>query len=196
MKIIGVTGGVGAGKSEVLDYLSKHENTKILKADEIGHLLMKRGEICYEPVLALFGDTVLGEDLELIRSEIAKIVYTNPDKLQALDQIIHPQVRSFIERSIKDAKQEEIAVFVLEAALLLEEHYDEICDEVWFIFADEEIRIRRLAAGRGYSEEKAKAIIANQLSEETFRSRCDAVIDNSSDFVKTIEQIEDRMGRL
>ncbi|HBA63793.1 MAG TPA: dephospho-CoA kinase, partial [Lachnospiraceae bacterium] len=80
-----------------------------------------------------------------------------------------------------------------EAALLIEDKYDEICDELWYIYAGEEIRRERLKKSRGYSDEKIDSIFASQLSEEVFRSHCDVIIDNSGVFSQTKEQIRQRM---
>lgn len=194
MKIIGITGGVGSGKSEVIRYLEKKDNTRVLLADEVGHLLMKKGQMCYEDVLELFGREVLGEDGELSRPAIAAVVYRDQQKLLQLNGIIHPAVRVYIEQSIEDARKNGTAFFFLEAALLLEAQYDKICDEVWYIYADQEVRKERLRKSRNYSEEKMEQMMAKQLSEEEFLRRCDVTIHNSGDFQITKEEIEDRMS--
>ncbi len=193
MKIIGVTGGVGSGKSAVLSYLETYQGVQVLLADKVGHILMEKGQPCYEAVRHLFGDEVLNQDGELSRPAIAAIVYSDADKLQALNHIVHPQVRIYIENAIKKAREEGIRLFVLEAALLLEEHYDEICDEVWYIYADEEVRLQRLASSRGYTEERSRSIMAKQLSEEYFRKHCHVTIDNSGDLSVTEKIIRDRL---
>ena len=84
----------------------------------------------------------------------------------------------------------------MEAALLIEDKYDEICDELWYIYADEETRMERLKQNRGYSEEKCRSIFRNQLSEEEFSNHCDFEIDNSGDFKETKEQIQQKMQRM
>ena len=155
MRIIGVTGGVGSGKSAVLNYLEEHFDSRVVKADEVGHLLMMPGRECYEPIIELFGEWVVKE----------------------------------IERS----RKEETEFFFIEAALLLEEKYDEICDEVWYIYCEKEVRKERLRHDRGYSDEKIESLMKNQLSEEEFESRCDFQIYNSEDVAYTYLQIERRM---
>ncbi|MGI6006178.1 MAG: dephospho-CoA kinase [Ruminococcus sp.] len=196
MKIIGITGGVGSGKSEVIRYLERRENVQVLLADEAGHLLMKKGNSCYQPVLKLFGDKAMKSDGELDRQAIAAVVYQDESALKKLNGIIHPAVRVYIESQIEKAREDRKAYFFLEAALLLEEHYDEICDEVWYIYAREDIRRERLMKSRNYTMEKIGQIMANQLSEQEFARRCDAVIDNSGDFEKTKREIENRMSLL
>lgn len=194
MKIIGITGGVGSGKSEVIRYLEKKEHTQVILADEVGHLVMKKGQMCYEDVWHLFGDEVVDDDGELSRPAIAAIVYRDKQKLLQLNSIIHPAVRIYIEQSIEKARENGIQYFFMEAALLLEEQYDKICDEVWYIYARKEVRKERLKKSRNYSDEKIEQMIANQLSEEEFKRRCDITIDNSDDFENTKEQIENRMS--
>ncbi|MGI6011772.1 MAG: dephospho-CoA kinase [Ruminococcus sp.] len=196
MKIIGITGGVGSGKSEVIRYLEKRKNVQVLLADEVGHLLMKKGNCCYQPVLDLFGDGVKAADGELDRRAIASIVYSDGRALKRLNGIIHPAVRRYIESEIRKAEEAGKEFFFLEAALLLEEHYDEICQEVWYIYAGESIRRKRLRESRNYTLEKIDQIMANQLSEQDFFKRCDVVIDNGGDFEETKREIENRMSVL
>ena len=88
----------------------------------------------------------------------------------------------YIKKAIKREEENETNIFIVEAALLIEDKYDEICDELWYIYADEETRMERLKQNRGYSEEKCRSIFRNQLSEEEFSDHCDFEIDNSDDF--------------
>ena len=85
--------------------------------------------------------------------------------------------------------------FVVEAALLLEDHYDVICDELWYIHTDEAVRAERLKKARGYDDEKIASICANQKSPEEFRNACDVTIDNSGVFADTCRQIDEQLGR-
>ena len=149
MRIIGVTGGVGSGKSAVLNYLEDHFDSRVVKADEVGHLLMMPGRACYEPVIELFGEWIVKEDTSLDRQAIASIVFQEPEMLQKLDDIVHPAVYQYIVREIEHSKKEGTEFFFIEAALLLEEKYDEICDELWYIYTSEENRRARLKESRG-----------------------------------------------
>ena len=193
MRIIGVTGGVGSGKSAVLNYLEDHFDSRVVKADEVGHLLMMPGRACYEPVIELFGEWIVKEDTSLDRQAIASIVFQEPEMLQKLDDIVHPAVYQYIVREIERSKKEGTEFFFFEAALLLEEKYDEICDEVWYIYCEKEVRMERLRRDRGYSDEKIESLMRNQLSEDEFESKCDFQIYNSEDVAYTHLQIERRM---
>ncbi|HIV12116.1 MAG TPA: dephospho-CoA kinase [Candidatus Pullilachnospira stercoravium] len=193
MKIIGITGGVGAGKSEVLNFIAGRYDATVVEADQVGYLVMQPGKEAYEPVAELFGPSVVKEDQTLDREKIAQIVFEDRQLLEKLNAIVHPAVKRYIRRAIQMEQEAGTEIFVVEAALLIEDKYDEICDELWYIYADENVRMHRLMKNRGYSVEKIRGILANQLSEEEFESHCDFEIDNSGDFQDTVRQIEQRM---
>lgn len=196
MKVIGVTGGVGAGKSEVLGYIAGNWNATVVEADEVGYLVMRPGKACYSAIVDLFGVGILKEDETLDREQIAKIVFEDKEMLAKMNAIVHPAVKEYIRKAIKREEKNETDIFIVEAALLIEDKYDEICDELWYIYADEETRMERLKQNRGYSEEKCRSIFRNQLSEEEFSNHCDFEIDNSGDFKETKEQIQQKMQRM
>ena len=191
MLTIGITGGVGAGKSTVLDFLEEKYQAYVMKADEIGHLVMEPGEECYEPVLALFGKQIIKNDKTIDRRQVSDVVFSHPDMLEKLNQIIHPAVKSYIRRQLKQKEQQGVKICVVEAALLLEDHYQEFCDTIWYIHTDAEVRIRRLMENRGYTREKSVSIIARQASEEFFRAHADYVVTNNGNLQETWRQIEE-----
>lgn len=195
MKVIGVTGGVGAGKSEILNFIADNWNATVVEADEVGYLVMKPGKSCFAPIVELFGPGILQEDGTLDRTKIAEMVFEDKELLDKLNAIVHPAVKKYIRKAIEREKENETDFFIVEAALLIEDKYDEICDELWYIYADEEIRKERLMSERGYSDEKIKGIMANQLSEEEFCRHCAFEIDNSGDFEETKQQIDQRMKK-
>ncbi len=195
MKVFGITGGVGAGKSEVLTYLGQNYDATVIQADEAGYLVMLPGGECYGEIVKLFGRQITTETGELDRKRIAEIVFQDEEKLKALNAIVHPAVKRYIKKAIAAAEKAGTEYVFVEAALLIEEKYDEICDELWYIYADEEVRKERLIEGRGYSEKKVLEIMANQLSEDEFSSHCDFEIDNSGDFEETKKQLDHRMKK-
>ena len=190
MKIIGITGGVGAGKSTVLDHLEKQYNACVLQADKIGHLVMEPGGICYGQVIALFGKQTID------RKMVSDVVFAHEEMRQKLDDIIHPAVKSYILDKIEEQKKAGCTLMIVEAALLLEDHYDAFCDKVWYIHTDQEIRIERLMSSRGYTREKAENIIARQATEGFFREHADYIIQNNGDLDETWRQIEEGIRAL
>lgn len=195
MKVIGITGGVGAGKSRILNYLEERYQARILMADQAAHRVKEKGQSCYEPLVRLLGREVLDEQGEIHKGRMAAMIFSEQKLLLQVNEIIHPEVRKYILGQIElERKKGEAKFFFLEAALLIEEHYDEICDELWYIYAEDSIRISRLMESRGYSREKALQIMKGQLLEEEFRKGCQFVIDNSGKLETALEQIDRKLG--
>ena len=105
MKIIGITGGVGAGKSTILDYLSQKYDAYVIQADKIGHLVMEPGGLCYEHVIALFGRQIIKNDKTIDRKQVSDVVFGNELMRQSLDAIIHPAVKTYILEEIRKQRQ-------------------------------------------------------------------------------------------
>ena len=180
MRVIGITGGVGSGKSYVARRLQELSGAELLIADELGHIVMEQGKPAYERILAYFGDDIVGSDGEIDRQALAELVFQSDAAREALNQMIHPAVLQYMEQFI--VKRQEIDGFILlETALLYESGCERFCDEVWFVSVPQEKRIHRLQRDRGYSISKAQAIIASQMPEEEFKKRADQVIDNAGD---------------
>lgn len=192
MKVLGITGGVGAGKTTVMEYMKKTWGARVIQADQVGHLLMEPGGRCYGEIVRSFGHEILREDETIDRRLLGSLVFGDPQRLEKLNSLVHPAVKEWICLEIeKERKNGKVPFVVVEAALLLEDHYEEICDEIWYVHTDEEVRIRRLMENRGYSREQAERIMENQLSEEVFRRQCQFVVDNSEYIMEnTYEQID------
>lgn len=195
MKIIGITGGVGAGKTEVMTYIGQHYDATVIKADEVGYFLMEPGKECYAPIVRLFGQQITDEAGNLNRKRIAELIFRDGEKLEQMNRIVHPAVKEYIRKAIENEKKLDTAFVFVEAALLIEDHYDEICDELWYIYADERLRRARLKSDRNYTDERIDGIMENQLSEEEFSEACDFEIDNSGEFEETKKQIDQRMSK-
>lgn len=194
MRLIGVTGGVGAGKSEILSYIRKHYKCRIYLADEVAHLVKLKGEDCYYELVKLLGEEVLDECGEIDKAKMASMIFADDVLLERVNQIVHPQVRIYLEKRIEEAREsKEIELMFIEAALLIEAGYKEIVDELWYIYADVEVRRRRLVKSRGYSTEKIEQIMESQLTEEIFRRECDFVIDNSGNLEESYKQIRTKL---
>ena len=190
MRKIGVTGGVGAGKSLVLSYLENAHGARIIMLDEVGRELMEPRGACFQPVVGLFGQEIVQSDGTLDRPLIAKKMLADEELRLKLNGIIHPAVLHETMRRIYRAEDEGVRILVVESAILLETNYDAICDEVWYIYADAHVRAARLKESRGYDEARIKKTMEAQLTDEEFRKRADHVIDNSGDFERTKAQID------
>lgn len=186
MKVIGVTGGVGCGKSTVLEIIRNNFNAYIINADDVARTLMEVGAKGYTEVVAFFGTEILDSNREIDRVRLADIVFSNPNKRMVLNSIIHPLVKSYIVNQITELKiMSNYDYIFVEAALLLEDHYDVFLDEIWYIYAPEEIRRERLYSSRGYTKARVDGMIKSQMTEEEFRDKSDVVIDNGKSIEET-----------
>ena len=180
--VIGITGGVGAGKSSVMAILERNTKSVIMIADEIAKKMIEPDSSCYNDIVGLLGESVLNPDGSVNRERMAKLIYEKEELRQRVNALIHPAVNEYIKAVITREREAGECEFVfVEAALLIENGYDRICDELWYVYASEEVRKERLIKTRSYSSEKCDAIMKRQLSEETFKSKCTEVIDNNAD---------------
>lgn len=184
--ILGITGGVGCGKSAVLEILENEYGAYVIQADHVAHELMEPGQESYNRITEAFGREILTVDGQIDRKALGRIVFGCEEKRLLLNSLTHPAVKREICRRIDQTANPFV---VIEAALLLEDHYDAICDEIWYIYADREIRFSRLASSRGYTREKSQAMMDSQMSEEELRRRCQAVVDNSGTLAETARQL-------
>ena len=177
--VIGLTGGVGCGKSTVMEILQREYGAKLLIADDIGHVVMEKGHPAYDAVREQFGEGILCEDGSIDRGALAQLVYADERKLNQLNAIIHPCVVEEISEKLQEWRTEPL--IVLETAILFETGCDAFCVEIWGIHTNREIRIKRLMESRGYTREKAESIMKQQMGEEEYQKRCDRVLPNNGD---------------
>lgn len=194
MRLIGITGGVGAGKSEILQYIRKHYKCEIYLADQVAHEVQSPGQPCYQKMVELMGNGILQEDDTIDRAKMASRIFLEKELLLKVNALVHPAVQTYLLDRVKEARQNpEVELFFIEAALLIETGYKEIADEMWYIYADEKVRRNRLEASRGYTPQKISQIMNKQLSEEAFREACDFMIDNSGTLEDSFRQIDERL---
>ncbi len=194
MRFIGITGGVGAGKSKLLAYIKTHYYCEIYLADEVAHLVKEKGTACYERLRELLGDGILRPDGEIDRGAMAERIFGDEELLKQVNQIIHPAVQEYLLQRLEEARNNpEVELFFVEAALLIEAGYRELVDELWYIHADADVRRERLERSRQYGPEKIANIMSRQLSEEQFRASCDFVIDNSGGLEESFRQIDKKL---
>lgn len=190
MKVIGITGGVGSGKTQVLEYLNDKYGATICLTDEVARRLQRKGGEVFDAIVAHFGEEILDDKGELDRQKLGSIVFTDNEELAVLNSLVHPAVKEEVKKEIRKEERKNTNLFLLESALLIEDDYEEICDEVWYIHVDADIRKKRLMYGRGYSEKRVDNIIASQMKKKEYMMNCDRVIDNSGVFVETTMQLD------
>ena len=204
MKLIGITGGVGSGKSEILRYLKKTYRCRVLLADEAAMTLEEPGGALYGDLTALLekenrereeaGEEIvqfLLEDGSIDRKGMAKMIFLDGALLEKVNALVHPAVRKYILSEVASEREKgELDYFFLEAALLIECGYNAIVDEMWYIYCEESVRRKRLKESRGYSDERIDGIMRSQLSEEEFRKGSGFVIDNSGALEDAFSQID------
>ena len=196
MKVIGLTGGTGSGKSVVSKSLLA-AGAVIVDADKIAHDIILKGKPAYYEIIAYYGTGILDENGNIIRKKLGEIVFNDKEKLAFLNQCTHKYITAEVKRQIAEAKAADTAkAIVLDAPLLLEAKLETVCDVVWVVYADPEVRVQRVMARDGITYELAKARIANQKSWEEYKQAADAVIDNSKDLPYLESQLEEILKKL
>lgn len=195
MKVVGITGGIGAGKSQILAYLKEHTRCRIIIADQVAHELEEPGGRCYQPIVSILGTAILTEDGRIDRAKMAAGIFGDKKLLLQINEIVHPAVKEYITGVIAEERAvDRIDYLFIEAALLIEDGYKTIVDELWYIHTDMQVRRERLKASRRYSDEKIDSIMKGQLSEEEFYGQCSVVIDNSGTLDSAYRQIDKKLG--
>ena len=193
--IIGITGGIGAGKSTVLKYIQDNYNCLVIFSDDVANDIKKKGYPAYDDLVELLGSDVLAPDGEIDKAKMATAIFNDKNLLKKVNNILHPAVNTFIINIIDREREAHKFDFVfVEAALLIENGYDRIADELWYVYADEDTRRERLKASRGYSDEKVTDIFGKQLDDAQFRKYCQFVIDNSGEPESAARQIDNKIG--
>jgi len=187
MKVIGITGGVGAGKSRILAILQEEYNAWTIQADEVAKALEEPGQPGFEGLLAAFGPSLLTEDQVIDRRRLAELIFRDPQALKQVNEIIHPLTWAAIKAQVRDSDADLIAV---EAALFGRQSR-EICTELWYVDSSVENRIRRLQESRGYDREKCCRMMDSQPSREEFLALADRVIDNNGTLAEVRQQIKE-----
>lgn len=191
MKFIGITGGVGAGKSTILAYLRKNYRVRTLVADEVAHDIMEPGYDCYVRLQKEFAqEKIWLHNGRFNRQRLAEVIFADEEKRERLNSIVHPAVKEYILKEVeKERRSGSTDYVVLEAALLIEDGYGQICDELWYVYVTEENRRQRLIETRGYTDEKIEQMFAAQLTEGEYRRHCQVVIDNNGPIAQVYLQL-------
>lgn len=181
-------GGVGAGKSTVLNELAKTYGARIIPTDLVARRLMEKGAPVYQRVLDAFGTAYLAPDGEIDRPAMAARVFADPEARKKLDSLVHPAVWQYVHGELEIARSNPDSLTVVEAAVYAPAER-EWFDQIWAVRADREVRIRRLMADRGYSRQRCLDMMGSQESEKTYLQAADVVIDNSGEREETAAQI-------
>lgn len=185
--ILGITGGAGSGKSTIVEYIERMVPAVFLHCDVIAHRLMEPGGASYTVLVQEFGTGILEDVPEAVeqtilpisRPKLAAVAMATEETRKRLNELTHPLVQKEIENELQKLAEEKFqGVVIIEAALLIEAGYKNICDFLWYVHAPLGDRIRRMKEKRGYTDEKIANILAGQLSEEEFFSHADVVIEN------------------
>ena len=186
MIVIGLTGGIGTGKSEVARILEEI-GAYIIDADRLGHSAYLPHSEIWEEVVKEFGYGVLLPDEEIDRKKLGSIVFNDPVQLAKLNEIMHPRMGQMVANIIEGLDAE---VVVVEAALLLEAGWDALVDEVWCTGASEDVVIDRLKARNGLNKEEAQKRINAQMSVDERKSRSQVMIENNGDLAQLTTVVE------
>lgn len=181
--VIGITGGAGSGKTTVVERIKQMVPTEFLHCDIIAHELMEPGGASYVALIEEYGTKILEESQEtpkkISREKLAGVALATEESAKRLNEITHPLVRKKLEERLAELEEQHFwGLAIVEAALLIEAGYQELCDELWFVQAPLADRVCRMKENRGYSEEKIEKLLKAQLTEEEFLVHADFVVQN------------------
>lgn len=178
MIIIGLTGGIGSGKSTVSDIL-KEQGIPVVDGDRIAREVVEPHRPAYDEVVRVFGTEVLQQDGTLNRKHIGEIVFSDPEKLSMLNSITHKEIYRVILERLESLKETGTTLVFLDVALLFETGFDQLTDRVWVVDAPDAVRVERIQKRDGLREEEILKRIQSQMSREMRNTKGDLVLDNS-----------------
>ncbi len=190
MKIIGLTGGIGTGKSTVSNIFKEH-HIEIIDADKIARDIVKPGELALLEITEAFGSDILLEDGNLNRGKLADMVFGDSAKLEKLESITMKRIVEIIENKVKELRLRTCGFAIIDAPLLFEAGLDKLCDFVWVVTADEKLRIERVCNRDKITSEQVVSRVKNQKSATELAAKADELIDNSGDIIKLNQRIEE-----
>jgi len=194
-KVIGLTGGIGSGKSTVSQCLAEL-GAVIIDADKVGHEAFEPDTQAWHEVVATFGRQILTPAGEIDRKKLGEIVFNQPESLSRLNQIMHPRMHDMIKAQIDEYRRQGADVVVLEAAILIEANWTSLVDEVWVTVAPEAMVLGRLKKQRALDEAQTLARIRSQLSTEERAKHADVVINNNGELDEMKAKVKELWARL
>ncbi len=178
MKVIGLTGGIGTGKSTVARFLAEL-GAVVIDADEVGHEFLESDSQVRQQIVTSFGEDILTPEGKVDRRKLGRMVFENPRALSCLNRIIHPRISEVVKNRLEDYRRG-AGVVVIEAPLLVEAGWSSLVDQVWVTMAPKATVIKRLKAGKGLSRAEALARIRSQLPARERAKHADVVINNNA----------------
>ena len=194
MLVIGLTGGIGTGKSEVARILAEL-GAVVISADQIGHDAYSPGSEAWREVVEAFGTDILQPSGEIDRKRLGAIVFSDAQQLARLNSIMHPRMARMVVDRLERLRAEGVPVVVVEAAVLLEAGWDSLVDEVWVTDSPPEVVIQRVQARNGLGEAEVRKRISSQMPAAERRARATVVVDNSGDLAalqRTVRSLWDQ----
>lgn len=189
MKLIGLIGGTGSGKSLVSRYLEK-KGARIVDADAVAHEIIEKGKEAYIEIVAYFGREILDEKEEIVRKRLGNIVFADSQKLAFLNQCTHRHIYNAIVERIASLRQEGKGSMIILDAPLFNDAYANLCDEVWAVYAEESIRINRIMNRDGISLQQAKNRIQSQPDFKEYEKYASHVIHNDQEEAHIYQQVD------
>ena len=190
--VIGLTGNICAGKSEVCTVLSEL-GAHLIDADVVAHQILVRGSPEFTGVIAEFGKGIMSRNGDIDRGRLGEIVFADVAAMERLEEIVHPAIRREIDGLIAEADR---AVIVLDAIKLIESGMANDCDVIWVVTAASEDRVQRLIDRDGLDEATAQQRVDMQAAQEEKLKRADIVIDNSGSLQQTYVQVRRAWGKI
>lgn len=191
MKVIGITGGIGSGKSTIAEYLTEL-GAKVIDADKVANEVYNPGTEGWRDVVNTFGEEVLTPAGDIDRKKLGEIVFNNPGAMSQLNQMIHPRAYELVKSRLDEYRKQGVDIVVLEVILLFEAGWDHLADVKWVTVASEDTVVKRLTKERGLSEEEILARIRSQTPTEERVKLADEVIYNDG----SIEEMKMRVNEL
>lgn len=189
MYVIGLTGGIGTGKSEVSGIL-RGLGAVVLDADMVGHEAYKPRSEIWREIVAIFGDGVLQPNEEIDRKALGAVVFGDTEARVKLNSIMHPRMAKIIENRIGEFRDQDVNVVVLEAALLLEAGWQHLVDEIWTTTAPEELVIDRVRVRSNFSTSDVVSRIRAQMPIDERLIHSDVVVENIGGLEELKSQVE------
>jgi dephospho-CoA kinase len=188
MLLVGLTGNIGSGKSTVAQLLSERGAT-FIDADVLARLAVETGTAAFEKIVARWGPEILAPNGQLDRAALRRVVFSNPEELEELNQIVHPEVERLRARLVEHARKRGDRLVVCDIPLLFERHMTDRFDRIILVDAHRGVRLERLVKDRGLTDTEAMDMIASQMPAELKRARADFIIENDG----TLTQLERRV---